>query len=216
MLRELWVLGAVALITAPAAATTVTVQMSGTLTGVSGHTEVLDGSVSVGGGFSLTLTYDDALPDQSSPDCCGTYTSSTASVAGVTGNYSFSSTDILFFFVRNDDGGADRIDVDALGGATASGPFPPGVFADDTGLLRISLVDSSQSALDSDALVDVNWNLADYDGATFSTQWVIQPVFQPLDIFGQITSIQVIPEPSTALLVALGLVAVAVRRSALR
>jgi len=212
MLRALSVLWAFALTAAPAAATPVMVQMSGTLTQVSGHTEVLDGSVSVGSSFSLTLTYDDELPDQDSNDCCFMHISPGVSLTGITGNYSFSSVGDVILFLINDVGGEDRIVADALQGATASGPFPPGVYADETGLLTVSLGDSSQSALDSDALVDANWNLADYDSARFSTQWVIQPVFQPLDLFGQITSIQVIPEPSTALLIGLGLVVLAIRR----
>jgi hypothetical protein len=184
----------------PALATSVTVQISGTWDSVIDSAGVLDGSVTVSSAFTATLVYDDATADGDPSLDFGAYDSPAASsdLSVVTGNYSFSPGSDVGIGVENDNVfGEDWIYLYAEN-YVATGPFPGGVGTGATAYANPTLTDYSASAHGSDALVGLNWNLADYDDALFYLFVEItgQGPQQFLEFQGTITSIQVLPEPS--------------------
>lgn len=214
----LWILAFAALAAAPAAhATSVTVQISGTWFATDDSAGVLDGSADVGDAFVVTLVYDDAVADLDPSAEFGAYFTPAAAsdLTITTGNYTFTPSSAVGVGVENDNVfGEDWIYVDA-DGYTASGPFPVGVGTGATAYSNITLTDYSATAHGSDALVGLNWTLADYDD-TFVYLFVEitgQGPLQFVEFMGTISQISVLPEPSVLLLGGFALVALArVRR----
>jgi hypothetical protein len=200
----------------PALATSVTVQISGTWSSVTDSAGVLDGSVTVGGSFTATLVYDDATLDSDPSVEFGGYDvpAMTSDLSVVTGNYSFSPGSGVGIGVENDNAfGEDWIFLFAEN-YVGTGPFPVGVGTGATAYANPTLVDFSASAHGSDALVGLNWNLGNYDDASFYLFVEItgQGPLEFLEFQGTITDIQVLPEPSMLCLTALALAALAAHR----
>jgi hypothetical protein len=194
----------------PALATSVTVQISGTWDSVIDSAGVLDGSATVGSAFTATLVYDDATVDSDPSLDFGAYDSAAANsdLSIVTGNYTFSPGSDVGIGVENDNVfGEDWIYLYAEN-YVGTGPFPAGTGTGATAYANPTLTDYSASAHGSDALVGLNWNLADYDDAFFYLFVEItgQGPQQFLEFQGTITNVQVLPEPS---LLHLGAVALA-------
>jgi hypothetical protein len=209
----LWVL---ALAAAPANATSVTVQISGTWSAIGGKTSVLDGSVVSGDSFLATLIYDDAVPDVDPSPGLGAYFTPAANsdLSIVTGNYTFTPGSSVGVGVENNNVfGEDWIRLHASS-YTATGPFPVGVGVGPTAYSDSSLTDFSGTALTSDALIGLNWTLGDYD--TSDVYLFIEitgfPTQQFVDFAGTITGITVLPEPSMVMLAAVAGTALALSR----
>jgi hypothetical protein len=199
-----------------AGATSVTVVISGTWTSVDDSAGVMDGSASTGDSFTATLTYDDAAPDLDGTPEFGAYFTPLASgdFTIVTGNYSFSPGSDIGVGVENDNlFGEDWIFLYAED-YVGSGPFPGGVGTGATAYANPSLVDYSGTAHSSDALVGLNWNLADYDGASFYLFVEITGAgpLEYVEFFGTITDIQVLPEPSASAIAGVALLGLILAR----
>jgi hypothetical protein len=204
----LWILAFVALATAPAAhAASVTVQISGTWYAIADSAGVLDGSAGVGDSFAATLVYDDAVGDTDPTIGFGFYVTPAASsdLAISTGNYSFAPASSVNVGVENDNiFGEDWIYLDASSyGMT--GPLPSGVSTGATAYSLITLTDYSATAHSSEALLGLNWDLADYDYTSvyLFVQITGFPTRQYIEFMGTIDQISVLPEPSLLILAGL-------------
>lgn len=210
----LWILSFAALAAAPAAhATPVTVQISGTWFATDDSAGVLDGSAGVGDSFVVTLVYDDAVTDADPTIGFGLYTTPAASsdLSIATGSYTFTPGSSVIVSVENDNAfGEDWIYLDASN-YTLAGPLSAGVGTGATAYSLITLTDYSATAHGSEALVGLNWDLADYDD-TFVYLFVEitgQGPLQYVEFMGTIDQISVLPEPSVLLLGGFALVALA-------
>jgi len=197
----LWILAFVALATAPAAyATSVTVQISGTWHAIADTASVLDGSAGVGDSFTATLVYDDAVGDTDPTIGFGLYVTPAASsdLTISTGNYSFAPASSVNVGVENDNVfGEDWIYLDASSYGVA-GPLPASVGTGATAYSLITLTDYSAAAHGSEALLGLNWDLADYDDSFvyLFVQITGFPTPQYVEFMGTIDQISLLPEPS--------------------
>ena len=210
----------------PALATPVTVQISGTWnsvidTGCDLPTPacVLDASAQAGDTFTATLVYDDSVGDLDGTSGFGAYLTEGApwDLTIVAGNFTFTpGSDVIDVGIGVENDNAFGEDLILLNGEdyVGSGPFPTGVGTGATAYALPTLTDTSATAHSSDALVGLNWNLADYDDASFYLFVEItgQGLGEFIEFQGTITDIQVLPEPSTLCLTALALVALASQR----
>jgi hypothetical protein len=192
---------------APAFATSVTVEISGTWDSVIDSAGVLDCSVVACDSFTVTLVYDDSGDDQDPSGGFGSYFTAAANsdLSVLTGNYSFSpGSDVGVGVENNNEFGEDQTFSHAED-YTASG-LPIGVGTGPFTFADVTLTDSSGTAHINDALVGLNWNLAAYDGAFFHLFVEITgagPGQQSLDFQGTINQIQILPEPSVTALAGL-------------
>jgi len=193
-------------VAAPAYATSVTVVMTGTWDAVDDSADVLDDSAEAGDSFTATLVYDDSVSDLDPSDEFGAYFTEGVpwDLTIVAGNFTFAAGsgtfDVGIGVWNNNPDGEDLI---LLNGENyvGSGPFPVGVATGATAYAAPSLTDLSGTALGSDSLVGLNWNLADYDDAFFYLFVEItgEGPMQFVEFQGTITSIEVLPEPAALL-----------------
>jgi hypothetical protein len=188
--RDKLLLGAFfgALFAAPADATMVTLSYAGNVTFASGS-----GTPQAGETFTGTLTFDDATLDGDADVSHGSY-SGAVILNSITfsGGTSHVQTFVNDIDIRNDFGGFDRWRAD---GANA------------TAVWALDLIDFGQDALASDALLPPSLALFDTPTIFFA---------EGLDSSeGVVTSlILAVPEPSTLLLIAVGVAVLGRRRSA--
>lgn len=192
-----------------AAASPVTVVMTGIWTLVDDAGAVLGGAILPGSAFSATLVYDDATPDSNADPLYGNYF-----VAPAQFSFTLASGGFLFSHVP---GGVNEIDVIDLGSGdsvavyaetfTTSPPLPP------FGLNYANpfLDDPTGTTLSSDALTAVPWSLAAWSAAsmTFFADIDDGNPLTYFDLEGDITGLTVVPEPGSFGMLALGLTALA-------
>jgi hypothetical protein len=213
-LRLLWTLTLAALAVPPAAhATSVTVQLIGEWFQVTDNANVTGGSIAVGVPFTVTLTFDDATPDSNGGDpTLGDYVflGATSSLMIHTGGFTFTlgAAENIIFSVGNGFIGQDDFTWFAQN-FTTSGPLPIGI---TTGASNssASVVDSSATAHTSDDLTGLPWLVSAYDspnqGMYFLTQVLGAGPNKRIELFGEFTGFQVLPEPSALLLAILAVV----------
>jgi hypothetical protein len=201
---------------APVSATTVTVQITGTWDSVTDTASVTDGSVTGGTSFTATLVFDDSTPDADGTVNVGDYTLAAAatSLDLSTGSYTFSLLASSSISLGIDDN---------VGGQDAFGFFTE--FFSTTGLLsggattgygfaNPSFFDSSETAHTSDDLTDLPWDASLYDLTNFYFLIEVDGVGSGefIELSGEVDGLQVLPEPSLLLLLALSGGMLAVRR----
>jgi hypothetical protein len=193
----------------PALATSVTVQISGTWDSVIDNASVLDGSVTVGGSFTATLVYDDAASDLNADPGIGEYDipAGSSDLSLSTGNYSFTPGSGLGIAIDDDNAfGEDVVFLFAESYVT-SGPLPLGVSTGGTSFANPTLTDTSGTAHGSDDLTALPWSTTSYDLMSFYffTGVLGAGANKKIELQGTITGLAVLPEPSTLMLVGLGL-----------
>ena len=199
----------------PASATIITVEVEGIVDSVTTDGGLtLDGSVGIDSVMTGFCSYDTEMPDQEDSDYIGIY--SVISVSMTIGNYTFThnptSLDLPFFRVGTvvdpaysamTDGG--RFD----GTVTVNGSGP--LTYDDinwnwTYMSVFHLRTSSSEYIPTDALPDLySWpDLSVFDeNRTFDTNFYDESN-RYFDVYGEVTSLTVTPEPATVFLLALG------------
>lgn len=200
------------LLLAPAAgAAPVTVLMTGTWNVFEDTGGVLDGSVGLGTAFTLTFSYDDATPDDDPSSSAGYYLfgGGAYTLEIETGNYTISasptSTTELALTVTGGGGGDLTLYTE---GFDVAGPGSPSFGF--LSYLNPSAFGLPAGTFSSDALVGLPWGalagalnvyfFGSDDGVDF------------VELSGEPTSLTVVPEPGSAVLVALGLAWVGARR----
>lgn len=192
-----------------AAASPVSVVMTGVWTLVDDAGAVLGGAILPGSAFSATLVYDDATPDSNASPLYGNYFVAPAQFAFTLGSGGFTFSHVP--------GGVNEIDVIDPGTGdsvavyaetfTTSPPLPP------LGLnyANVFLDDPSGTALSSDALTAVPWSMAAWSAAamTFFADIDDGNPLTYFDLEGEITGLTVVPEPASFGMLALGLTALA-------
>jgi hypothetical protein len=213
----LWILALTALTSAPAAhATSVTVQMSGTWDTVIDNANATQGAIAAGISFTVLFTYNDATIDSNPSDLTlGDYLllAAESDYTIATGGFTFSllPAQNIIFSVGNSYNGADDVALFAQQFST-TGPLLPGLSTGNANS-SISVVDSTQTAHSSDSLSALPWDVDLYNspnqGMYFLAQVLGAGGGKKIELFGEFTSFQVLPEPSTVLLslVALGIFA---------
>ena len=208
--KLLWILALTALAAGPAAATSVTVLLSGTWDSVTDNAGVTDGSVTAGDAFTVTLTYDDATADIDSDPNVGSYLlpGSSSSLTLATGSYTFSllANEGIIFGVDDDVAGQDDFGWFAENFAT-SGPLPLGI-STGYGYMNPLVFDSTQTAHSSDDLTALPWSIADYDSPNLGMYFLIAVTGAGpnkfIELTGDFTQFSVLPEPSLPTLMGLG------------
>jgi len=211
-----WILALAAFaIATPAAATSVTVQITGTWDTVMDTADVLDGSITVGGSFTATLVYDDSVADADPDPNLGGYDFSAAEsdLSFTSGNYTFVPTSGLGIAVDNDVFGEDNVFLFAESYIT-TGPFPVGISAGGTSFTNPTLFDTSGTAHSSDQLTDLPWSIELYNITNFYffTGVLGASSGDFIELTGTITGLAVLPEPSGLLLAALAGIALGFAR----
>jgi hypothetical protein len=218
-LRLLCTLTFTALAAAPAAhATSVTVLLSGEWFQVTDNAGVTDGSITVGGTFTLTLTYDDAATDGDPNSATGFYLLPAANtdLSLSTGNYSFalSPSAGVEFVVDNGFSGQDAFGLFAENFST-TGSLPGGVTT-GYGYTNPFVVDSTQTAHSSDDLTGLPWDVSAYDSPNLGMYFLIAVngagSNKFIELMGDFTEFTVLPEPSSLVLLSLGGLVIAVIR----
>ncbi len=202
--------------TGAASASTVTVVMTGTWDSVVDTASVLDGSITVGGSFTATFTYDDSVPDCESFVGIGCFllNENLGSLSFATGNYLFVDQGVSLNGVATEDS-VQGIDLVGLffDRYLLTGSLPSGVALMPLAYANPTLSDYSETALTSDRLTDVPW-----DASLFDTNFYF---FGPIsgrgaqdyiELNGVITSLNVVPEPATSVLAAVALAGAMLRR----
>jgi hypothetical protein len=193
---------------APAYATSVTVVLSGEWSQVTDNATVTNGSISVGGSFSVTLTFDDATVDSDPDPTVGSYlfSAATSDLTLTTGSYTFTllSGEDIIFGIDDDWSGQDDFGWFAENFAT-SGPLPLGVTT-GYGYMNPFVLDSTQSAHNSDALTNLPWSVAAYDLPSMYFLIAVNGAGTNkfIELVGDFTQFSVLPEPSMLALVAFG------------
>jgi hypothetical protein len=203
---------------APAGATTVTVEISGTWDSVTDNASVTNGSITVGGSFLATLVYDDATPDSDPSVSTGAYfvPGASGSLMLETGDYTFTllASETILIGIDDNVSGDDLLGLFAEN-FTTSGPLIAGA-STGYGYINPTLFDSSQTAHSSDDLTDLPWSIGAYDapGIYFFIEVLGKGPNKFIELSGEITGLAVLPEPSTFALGAVALLALArARRS---
>jgi hypothetical protein len=196
---------------APALATSVTVQISGTWDSVIDNATVLDGSITVGGSFTATLVYDDSVSDLNDDPSIGEYDVLAASsdLSLSTGNYSFAPSSGLGIAIDDDNAfGEDVVFLFAESYVT-SGPLPSGISTGGTSYANPTLTDTSGTAYGSDELTALPWSIGSYDLTSFYffTGVLGAGAGDFIELQGTITGLALLPEPSNLVLVGFGLAA---------
>jgi hypothetical protein len=194
----------------------VTVQFTGTWDSVVDNGSATNGSLVVGGSFVATLTFDDATPDSNGTANVGDYLLPAASTDLVlsTGDYSFTllSSSPVSFGIEDNVGGQDGFGFFAEYFST-SGPLASGA-STGYGYANPGLFDNSQTAHSSDDLTALPWNASLYDNTNF--YFLIEVLGKGagkfIELSGPVSQLSVLPEPSIAILMLVGLLAIALRR----
>jgi len=206
--RVLWVLALVLLTTAPAYATSVTVQMTGTWSSVVDNANVTNGSITIGQSFVATLNFDDATPDTNPNVNVGDYLFGAASsnLVLATGSYLFSllSTSPISFGIDNNISGQDGFGLFAEH-FTTSGPLAAGA-STGYGYANPALFDSTATAHTSDDLTALPWNAGAYNNTDFYFLIAVlgKGSNKFIELSGSITGLAVLPEPSMLALAMVG------------
>jgi hypothetical protein len=205
MLRARHLFWIFALAIAPAAnATSVTVQMTGTWDSVVDNANVTSGSIAAGVGFTVTLTYDDATPDDNPADSTiGDYVlpALTSDFTLQTGGFTFSLLPAENIILSIGDGylGKDDLNVFAQHFSTV------GITTGDSNS-SVTLVDSTETAHGSDTLTDLPWSISAYDSPNLGMYFLIEVLGagpnKKIEAFGELTGLQALPEPGGLVLVA--------------
>jgi hypothetical protein len=214
----LWILALVALGAGPSYATSVTVLLSGTWDSVTDNASVTNGSITTGGTFTVTLTYDDATPDIDPDPTVGSYLmpAATSSLTLATGSYTFTllAGEGIIFGVDDDLSGQDDFGWFAEN-YTTSGPLPGGVTT-GYGYMNPLVFDTTQTAHSSDDLTGLPWSVADYDSPNLGMYFLIAVngagADKYIELVGDFTQFTVLPEPSALVLTGLGCAALLLRR----
>jgi len=206
----LWVLAFVALAAGPVSATSVTVLLSGNWGTDPGdvvdNANVTDGSITTGGAFTVTLTYDDATPDIDPDPTSGGYLlpAATSSLSLTTGSYTFTllASEGIIFGVGDSYFGQDDFGWFAEN-FTTSGPLPGGV-STGYGYMNPYLFDTTETAHSSDALTGLPWSVADYYSPNNGMYFLIAVngagANKYIELSGNFTQFNVLPEPSLLVL----------------
>lgn len=198
-----------------AQATIITVEVTGVVYGVDTHGGLaLDGSVGIGSIMTGTTTYDTDTPDLHAGEYDGRY--AMISISMTVGNYTFthdpiSSTSALFevhilssnsysYWVRSHDPRFDgTVYIDGLPKTFDEVNFDP------FGLNLMKLVDPD--SITTDELPDLDsWpDISTFTSERYFGVGVDSPPDEPgFAIWGELTSLTVIPEPATLLLLGFG------------
>jgi hypothetical protein len=216
-LHLLWILTLATFAAPPVAhATSVTVQLSGEWFQVTDNGGVTDGSIDVGGSFTVTLTFDDATPDGDASAATGFYLLPGAStdLTLSTGNYSFTllASESVELVIDNNVSSQDALILFAENFVT-TGPLPGGV-ATGYGYTNPFIVDSTETAHSSDDLTDLPWSASVYDSPNNGMYFLIAVngagPNKFIELMGDFTSFTVLPEPTGLLLLGMA-VAIAIR-----
>ena len=148
-------------------AATVTVTMTGTWSSVADTACpaacVLDGSITVGSGFTATFSYDDQIPDGDPLVGVGSYlmNGSAGTLSFTTGNYSFIDQGVISNGLVIEDGvnGYDAVGL-YFDRFLISGSLPSGVALAPLAYANPTFDDFTKSALSSDRLTDVPWDVS--------------------------------------------------------
>jgi hypothetical protein len=198
---------------APARATTVTVALTGEWFAVTDNASVTNGSIAVGGSFTVTLGYDDATLDIDPDPTIGSYLMTGATLTLETGDYTFTMlpTSTVIFGIDDNVNGQDLLGWFA-DYYTTSGPLVAGA-STGYGYMNPFIPDSTQTAHISDDLTDLPWSVAAYDSPNLGMYFLIEVLGKgpnkKIELFGDFTEFQVLPEPSALALGAFALLALA-------
>ena len=186
-----------------AAASPVTVLISGTWDTVDDAGNELGGTVTPGGAFTATLSYDDTAPITYSDPITANYDVGALpfSYVLVTGGFTFAWA-----------GGFTSLDLLDSSYDTVAGYFEdlsgtPGLPPFGLSYASLSLDDPSGAALSSTALAALPWSLASWPSADAGIFFDVldgNPLTY-VELAGTITSLTVVPEPATSGLLAGGL-----------
>jgi hypothetical protein len=196
---------------APASATPVTVVLNGEWTQVTDNANVTDGSITVGGSFSVTLTFDDSAADQDPDPSFGGYIfpATTSALSMTTGSYTFNlnSGEEIIFGIDDNSSGQDDFGWFAEN-FTTNGPLPVGVTT-GYGYMNPFILDSTETAHSSDVLTDLAWDVTAYDfpGMYFLIAVEGAGSNKLIELIGDFTQFSVVPEPSMFTLMGFGLAA---------
>jgi hypothetical protein len=204
---------------APASATPVTVEISGTWDTVIDNAAVTDGSITAGGSFTATLVFDDSAADMNASLNVGDYLlpAATTDLTLATGSYEFSllATSGVSFGIDDNVSGQDGFGFFAEFFSTV-GPLAPGA-STGYGYANPALFDNTETAHSSDDLTELPWDASAYSNAAF--YFLIEVLGKGpnkfIELQGSITQLSVLPEPSgfVLLFVASGALAAAHRRA---
>jgi large repetitive protein len=213
----LWTIALAAFVAGPAAATSVTVQITGTWSSVTDNASVLGGTVIAGTSYVATLVYDDTTPDTDPDPNAGGYdvpaATSDLSISTSTFTFTPGAASLLGIAIDNNNAfGEDALFL-FTDGYTATG-LPAGITLGGTRYANPTLTDTSGTAYSSDALSALPWVIGDYDITSFYffSQIVGAGSNKFIELQGTITGLSVLPEPSTLALTALALLALGLQR----
>ncbi|MGH7289271.1 MAG: hypothetical protein ACREI8_14765 [Myxococcota bacterium] len=184
----------------PARATTVTVALTGEWFAVTDNANVTNGSIAVGGAFTVTLSYDDATADSDPSANTGAYfvPGASGSLTLETGDYTFTllASETILIGIDDNVSGDDLLGLFAENFAT-SGPLIAGA-STGYGYTNPTLFDSSQTAHSSDDLTDLPWAIDAYDapGIYFFIEVLGKGPSKYIELTGEFTNLAVLPEPS--------------------
>src|SRR5262245_16187456 len=201
---------------APAGATTVKVALTGKWFAVTDNASVTNGSIAVGGSFTVTLSYNDATPDVDPDPNVGSYLITGATLTLKTGDYTFTmlSTSTVVFGIDDNVNGQDLFgwfaDYFSTSGPLAA-PATTGY-----GYMNPSVADSTSTAQSSDDLTGLPWAISKYDSPNLGMFFLIEVLNKGPNKFiqleGDFTDFKVLPEPSTLALGSVTLLALACLR----
>ena len=197
-----WMLALVAVAAGPAHATSVTVLLTGTWYAVTDNASVTNGSITNGGAFTVTLTYDNSTSDSDPDPTSGGYIlpAATSSLTLTSGSYTFTllATEDIIFGIGDNYFGQDDFGWFAEN-FTTSGPLPGGV-STGYGYMNPLVYDTTETAHSSDALTGLPWSVGDYDypndGMYFLIAVVGAGANKYIELSGNFTNFSVLPEPS--------------------
>jgi hypothetical protein len=203
---------AVLLAATPVSATVLQIDFSGVIDELSDDASLFQGTISVGTPFSGQLLYDDTLAPSSSTPIAAQHIVLTppGSFAAALAGYAMQADALYEIQVQNGVGDAYRASADAdvtSGSFGGSGSLSNVAFS-------ILLEDYlTATALASTLLADASLDLDDWVTARFAFE-VVDSSFDFATARGPITSLTVtiVPEPATALLLALGCAAMGLTR----
>jgi hypothetical protein len=201
---------AAAFLAAPAYATSVTVVLTGEWSQVTDNANVTNGSITVGGAFTVTLTYDDATSDIDPDPASGGYLlpGATSSLELESGSYTFTllASEGIIFGIGDNLNGQDDFGWFAENYTTV-GPLPVGITT-GYGYTNPFVTDQTQLAHASDALTDLPWDVEPYDDTNLGMYFLIAVegagANKHIELVGDFTEFTVLPEPSILTLAMLG------------
>jgi len=215
-----WLAAAVSLaIGGPAAATIITVGVTGTIDSIETAGFVFDGSVGNGTVMTGFCSYDTEAPDQEPGEYNGLYP--IISISMTIGNYTFMhnplSSETAGFLVTTVDPGYGVGSSDSYFEGTVFGGGSPFTYDDIiwgyTGFGLMSLSTRSNEYISTDALPSSFPDLSVFEvGKGFGAGFYDESGYKYFEISGEVTSLTVIPEPGTVFLLGLGSLALIRKR----